>query len=85
MIDRGQEKEKAEADIEADSAVARNGSVQRRFSFGSSVTTLGRQRGPLRSRMPDAAGTPSDASIRDGSASAPSLTGAQRDARGQSL
>lgn len=47
--------------VEDDAAVARLGAVTRRFSFGSSVVTAGRQRGPLRAPVD---GRPSAASIR---------------------
>jgi DNA helicase-2/ATP-dependent DNA helicase PcrA len=45
--------------VEADSAVARRGGVTRRFSFGSSVVTAGRQRGPLRTTANDVPSAPS--------------------------
>ena len=45
--------------VEADSAVARRGGVTRRFSFGSSVVTAGRQRGPLRTTANDLPSAPS--------------------------
>jgi len=47
--------------VEADAAVARLGGVTRSFSFGSSVVTAGRQRGPLRAAID---GRPSPASVR---------------------
>ena len=47
--------------VEDDAAVARLGGVTRRFSFGSSVVTAGRQRGPLRAPVD---GRPSAASVR---------------------
>ncbi len=47
--------------VEDAAAVARHGGVTRRFSFGSSVVTIGRQRGALR---PPGQGGPTEESVR---------------------
>jgi len=59
IVDGGQEW--TIVSVEDDAAVARLDGVTRRFSFGSSVVTAGRQRGPLRAPVD---GRPPAASVR---------------------
>jgi hypothetical protein len=50
--------------VDDDAALARLGTVTRRFAFGSAVATPGRQRGPLRAVAGSNTRGPSDASVR---------------------